>query len=106
MMDYLSPFTKGGETMEPTGKPGPANWEITVFSFGCDYIGDRVTVRVTRDWLAKCAWYLKYKANATKQSGQKIDKAIKQRTDKCLGPGCPLVANYREKLIEEEVRKK
>lgn len=106
MMDYPSPFAKGGKTMEPNGKLGPASWEITAFSFGCDYIGDRVTVRVTRNWLANCAWYLKYKANVTQQSGQKINKAIKQRIGKCLGPDCRLIANYREKLIEEEFGKK
>jgi hypothetical protein len=82
MMDYPSPFTKGGKKMEPTVKLGPASWEITAFSFGCDYIGDRVTVRVTRDWLAKCAWYLKYKAHVPRQNGQKMDKAIKQRIGK------------------------
>ena len=92
--------------MEAIGKLGPANWEITAFSFGCDYIGDTVTVRVTRDWLATCAWYLKYKANVTKQSGQKTDKAIKQGIEKCLGPDCPAVTKYREKLIEEEFGKK
>jgi hypothetical protein len=106
MMDYLSPFTKGGKTMEPTGKPEPANWEITAFSLRCDYIGDMVTVRVARDWLATCAWYLKYKTNATKESKQGIDKAIKQRIDKCLGPNCPIVTKYREKLIEEDFGKK
>ena len=92
--------------MKPTEKLEPANWEITAFSLQCDHISEVVTVRVTRDWAATCAWYLKYKANVTKQSGQKIDKAIKQRIDKCLGPDCPLVAKYREKLIEEELGKK
>ena len=92
--------------MEAIGKLGPANWEITAFSFGCDYIGDTVTVRVTRDWLAKCAWYLKYKTDTPKGRKQEIDKVIKHRIDKCLGPDCPLVAKYREKLIEEAFGKK
>ncbi len=92
--------------MEPTGKLEPANWEITAFSLQCDHVGDTVTVRVTRDWLATCSWYLKHKANATKQSGQKIDKGIRQSIGKCLGPDCPVITKYREKLIEEEVGKK
>lgn len=101
-MEYRSPFTIGGNMMEPTRKFEPANWEITAFSLRCDYIGDMVTLRVTRDWMAICAWYLKYKTNATKESKQELDKAIKQKIDKCLGPECPIVTKYREKLIEEE----
>ncbi len=92
--------------MEPTGKLEPANWEITAFSLQCDHINEVVTVRVTRDWTATCAWYLKYKTNAAKQSGQKIGKAVKQSSiDKCLGPNCPIVTEYRKKLIQEEFAK-
>jgi len=92
--------------MVPTGKLEPANWEITAFSLQCDHISEVVTVRVTRDWAATCAWYLKHKANVTKQSGQKIGKAMKQSSlDKCLGPNCPLVTKYRDKLIQEEFGK-
>ena len=90
--------------MKPTEKLEPANWEITAFSLLCDHIGETVTVRVTRGWVATCAWYLKHKANETKKSGQKIDKAIKGK--ECLGPGCPNVIKYREKLIEEEFGEK
>ncbi len=93
--------------MEPTGKLEPANWEITAFSLQCDRISEVVTVRVTRDWAAACAWYLKHKADATKQKGQKTVKASKQSSiDKCLGPICPIVTKYREKLIQEESGKK
>ncbi len=99
MTDNLWQFTKGGNMMLPTGKFEPANWEITAFSLQCDLINDVVTVRVTRDWTAICAWYLKHKADATKQ----IAKAIKQSSiDKCLGPNCPIITKYREKLIQEE----
>ena len=91
--------------MESTKKLQPANWEITAFSLQCDHIGDRVTLRVTRDWLAVCAWYLKYKANITKERERKIDKIVKQTIDKCLGPNCPIVTKYREKLIQEEFGK-
>ncbi len=91
--------------MEPTGKLQPANWEITAFSLKCNHIGDKVTLRVTRDWLAACAWYLKYKANVTKRSGKKMEKGIKQSIDKCLGPSCSIIRKYREKLIQEEFGK-
>lgn len=93
--------------MVPTEKFEPANWEITAFSLQCDHIREVVTVRVTGHWSATCAWYLENKADATKQSGQKIGKAVKQSSiDKCLGPNCPIVTKYREKLIQEEFGKK
>ncbi len=91
--------------MEPTGKLQPANWEVTAVSLQCNHIGDKVTLRVTRDWLAACAWYLKYKTNVTKRSAQKMQKVIKKSIDKCLGPDCPIVTKYREKLIQEEFGK-
>ncbi len=99
MIHDLCRFAKGGNMMEPTGKLEPANWEITAFSLQCDHISEVVTVRVTRDWAATCAWYLKHKADAIKQMG----KAVKRSSiDKCLGPNCPIVTKYREKLVQEE----
>ncbi len=92
--------------IEPIGKLEPANWEITAFSHLCDHIGETVTVRVTRDWVATCAWYLKYKTDVPNRRKQEIDKIIKLRIDKCLGPDCPSVTKYREKLIEEEFGRK
>ena len=92
--------------MQPSVERGPANWEITAISFRCDYIGDYVTVMVHPDWLANCAWYFKYKSNTSKENKQDLNPAIKQRIDKCVGPDCPLVVAYRDKLIDEEFGKK
>jgi hypothetical protein len=92
--------------MQPTTKPQTANWEITAISFRCDYIHDFVTVRVHRDWLAMCTWYLKYKSNVSKGSKQALDPIVRQRINECVGPDCPLVAAYRDKLIKEEAGKK
>jgi hypothetical protein len=83
-----------------------AHWEITATGLRCYYIDDFITVRVNRDWLAECAWYLKYKSNASKKDKQKLNETIKRRIDKCVGPDCPIVAKYRDKLIEEELGKK
>jgi hypothetical protein len=80
----------------PSADPERANWEVTAIALPCDYIGDFVTVRVSGDWLAQCAWYLKYKSNASKE---KFDGIIMGKIDKCVGPDCP-------KLIEEEFEKK
>ena len=87
----------------PSADPERANWEVTAIALPCDYIGDFVTVRVSGDWLAQCAWYLKYKSNASKE---KFDGIIMGKIDKCVGPDCPIVTGYRDKLIEEEFGKK
>jgi hypothetical protein len=89
---------------QPNGELQPANWEITAVALPCDYIGDLVTIRVTREWLAECAWYLKYKSNTSK--GKKLDETTRVKRDKCVGPDCPIVAKYRDKLIEEELGNK
>ena len=83
-----------------------ANWEITAAALPCDYVDDLITVRVTRDWAAECAWYAKYKSSRSKGNKQRLEKRIKERTEKCMGPECPIVAQYREKLIEEEFGRK
>lgn len=88
--------------VQPAVKLETANWEKTAISLRCDSIDDFVTVMVNREWIAKCAWYLRYKLKATKENKQKIDKTIKGRIDKCEGHDCPVVTKYRDKLIEEE----
>ena len=92
--------------MQSTAKLETANWEITAISLRCEYIGDFVTVRVSGDWLAKCAWYLKYKSEVSKGKNQELATIIKQRIDKCVGPDCPIVTKYRGRLIDEESGKK
>ena len=87
----------------PSADPERANWEVTAIALPCDYIGDFVTVRVSGDWLAQCAWYLKYKSNASKE---KFDGIIMGKIDKCVGPDCPIVTGYRDKLIGEEFGEK
>ena len=83
-----------------------AHWEITATGLRCDYIDDFITVRVNQDWLAECAWYLRYKKKTSKENKQKFGKTIMQKIEKCVGPDCPIIAKYRDKLIEEELGKK
>ncbi len=87
---------------QPSEKREPAHWEITAGAFLCDYIGEFVTIRVSQDWAAGCAWYLKYKSNRSKE---KLEGTIRGRIDKCVGPECPIIIGYRDKLIEEEFGK-
>ena len=83
-----------------------AHWETTAAALPCDFIGDLITVRVTRDWVAECAWYLKYKSDRSKGNKKKRGRRSKGKIDKCVGPDCPVVINYRDKLYEEEFGKK
>lgn len=91
---------------QPSEELERANWEITAAALPCDYISDLITVRVTRDWVADCGWYLKYKSDRSKGSKQKPEKGGKGKIDKCVGPDCPIVTKYRGKLIEEEFGRK
>ena len=83
----------------PSADRERANWEVTAIALPCEYIGEYITVRVSGDWLAHCAWHLKYKSNPSRE---KFDGIIMDKIDKCVGPDCPIVTGYREKLIEEE----
>jgi hypothetical protein len=83
-----------------------ANWEITAIGLHCDYIDDFITVKVNRDWLAECPWCIRYKMKTAKGNKKKFGKAIMQKIEKCVGPDCPIIAKYRDKLIEEELGKK
>jgi len=57
---------------------------------------------VNNDWSTKCAWYNRYKQKALEDKKQKFDKAIRQKIEKCTGPECSYVIDYRDKLIQEE----
>ena len=66
----------------------PANWQTTII--------------VEKDWTTKCVWYNRYKQKAPDDKKQQIDKAVRLKTGKCTGPNCPLVTEYRDKLVQEE----
>ncbi len=91
---------------QPSEELERANWEVTAAALPCDYIGELITVRVTRGWVADCGWYFKYKPDRSEGNKQKLEKASKGKIDRCVGPDCPIVTKYRDKLIEEEFGKK
>ncbi len=80
----------------------PGNWQITATTIRCDFVDDFVTVMVESDWTTKCVWYNRYKHKASGDKKQKFDKTIKSKIERCAGPDCPLVTEYRDKLIQEE----
>ena len=88
----------------PKAKAGlqPAGWQITATTIRCDFVDDFVTLMVNKDWSTKCSWYNRYKQKAIDDPRQKFDKKIRLKMEKCEGPECPNVIDYRDKLIKEE----
>jgi hypothetical protein len=82
----------------------PAKWQITATTIRCDLVDDFVTIMVNKDWSTRCAWYNRYKQRALEDKKQKFDKKIRFKIEKCAGPECSYVTDYRDKLIEEEFR--
>jgi len=78
----------------------PAGWQVTATTIHCDLVNDFVTIMVYKDWSTRCAWYGRYKQKAL--DGKKVDKKIKPQIEKCTGPECSNVTDYRDKLIGEE----
>ena len=92
----------------PKAKAGlqPAGWQITATTIRCDFVDDFVTLMVNKDWSTKCSWYNRYKQKAIDDPRQKFDKNIRLKMEKCEGPECSNVIDYRDKLIKEELGSK
>jgi len=80
----------------------PAEWQITATTIHCDFVDDFVTIMVNKDWSTRCAWYGRHKQKALEDKKQKFAKEIKLKIEKCAGPECSHVTDYRDKLIKEE----
>jgi hypothetical protein len=80
----------------------PVEWQITATAIHCDFVNDHVTMIVNKDWSTKCFWYVEYKKKFLDAKKQKFDKKTRLKIEKCNGPACSYVVNYRDKLIKEE----
>jgi hypothetical protein len=80
----------------------PVNWQITSTAIHCDFIDHHVTITVNKDWLTKCFWYDEYKKKFLDDKRQRFDKETRLKIEKCNGPECSYIVNYRDKLIKEE----
>lgn len=80
----------------------PAKWQITATTIHCDLVNDHVTVMVNKDWSTKCVWYNRYKQKALEDRRQKFDRNVRLKMEKCQGPECSYIKDYRDKLIKEE----
>ncbi len=79
-----------------------ASWQLTATTINCDVIDDEATIIVYKDWSVKCTGYAKY-TSSSKARGVIRKKSLSSgRRLECLGPECPKVLQYREKLLSEE----
>ena len=88
----------------PKSKAGrqPAKWQITATTVRCDFVDDFVTITVSKDWITKCIWYERHKQKGLEDRKQKFDRNTRLKIEKCQGPECSYVTEYRDKLIKEE----
>jgi len=80
-----------------------ASWQLTATTINCDAVADEVTILVYKDWTAKCTAHQKYTSKEAVKLLRKKSLALKRQLG-CLGPECPKVIQYKEKLIAEELK--
>ncbi len=80
----------------------PAEWQITATTVHCDFVDDFVTIMVSKDWTTKCVWYMRHKQRSIEDRKQKFDRNMRLKMERCQGPECSYVTDYRAKLIKEE----
>jgi len=80
----------------------PASWQLTATTIKCDIVDDEATIIIYKDWSAKCTGHSRY-ASFSKAEGLNKKKSLTSgRRRQCLGPQCPKVIEYRERLLSEE----
>jgi hypothetical protein len=59
---------------------------------------------VTGNFETKCSWYQLWiwKGSALEDEKRKPDGNIARKSKTCLGPECPMVVAYRDKLLRED----
>ncbi len=78
------------------------NWQLTATTINCDAVDDEVTILVYKDWTVKCTAHAKYTSSrGASRLLRKKSLSLKRQLG-CLGPECPKVIQYREKLLSEE----
>ena len=82
-----------------------ASWQVTATTVNCDAVDDEVTILVYKDWTAKCTAMSKYTSSRGASVLRKKGLSLKRQLG-CLGPECPEVVRYRNKLISEESESK
>jgi hypothetical protein len=78
-------------------------WQVTAKTIYCDAVDDEVTVLISKDFVAHCTGFKKYREpnNVTLRIIKKKTHQLK-RPLKCEGQQCPRVTSYKEKIQAEE----
>ena len=73
-----------------------SKWQVTGATLWCEYVNDWCVVMIRKDWGFDCAYYNKY--------SEILDDRVKhKKLAGCVKPeNCPIIAKYKEKLIQEE----
>ena len=79
------------------------DWEVTASTVYCDAVDEEVTLIVQGDFSVKCTGYKRYGKPDRETLGLLRGKSKQSgRLLECTGLECPLVIQYRGKLIAEE----
>ncbi len=82
----------------------PASWQLTATTINCDAVDDEATILVYKDWSVKCTGHARYASSKEAHGLLRRKSRSLGRLLECLGPECPKVMQYREKLLSEESR--
>ena len=83
------------------------DWEVTATTIYCDAVDDEVTLIIYKDLSTKCTGYSEY-GKPGKEILSLLKKKGKQlgRHLECTGPECYHLIQYKEKLLDEETKKR
>jgi hypothetical protein len=81
-----------------------ASWQLTATTINCDVVDDEATILVYKDWSVKCTGHARYASSREARGLLRKKSPSLGRSLECLGPECPKVIQYREKLLSEESR--
>jgi hypothetical protein len=81
-----------------------ASWQLTATTINCDVVDDEATILVYKDWSVKCTGHARYGSPREGRVLPRKKSLSQERHLECLGPECPKVIQYREKLLSEESR--
>ena len=90
-----------GVEKERSGIP-MVDWQVTAKTIHCDAVDDEVTIIVYQDWSTRCTGFHKYTESREEQLNL-VRKSLQMRFAlECEGVLCTRVAEYKQKLQDEE----
>jgi len=78
------------------------DWQVTATTIRCDAVDDEVTIMVYGDWSTECTGFHKYTESREEQLNLLRKSLRLQRTLECEGVRCTRIAEYKQKLQDEE----